>query len=227
MTTQQALAALDRHVQQRSILRHPFYVAWQRGELTRAQLAVYARVYYSHVAAFPSYLEAAAAGATDPHTRAALADNLADELGTPESHPQLWLEFAAECGVDTTALEAAGVHPAAATTLATFRRMTTGTTLQALAALYAYEAQQPAVAAEKIKGLVSHYAEHGLASPEALRYFEVHATLDVEHCAAERDGIARLLDGGGDAHDMLEAAASGLDAYWALLDGVTVEARSA
>ena len=76
-------------------------------------------------------------------------------------------------------------------------------------------------------GLVSHYAEHGLASPEALRYFEVHATLDVEHCAAERDGIARLLDGGGDAHDMLEAAASGLDAYWALLDGVTVEARAA
>ena len=234
MTTQQALAELDRHVQQRSSLRHPFYVAWQRGELTRAQLAAYARVYYSHVAAFSSYLEAAAAGTTDPRTRAALADNLADELGTPASHPQLWLDFAAACGVDPAHLATEPRHPAAATTLATFRRMTTGTTLQALAALYVYESQQPAVAAEKISGLRQHYAQAvmadggaDLASADALRYFEVHATLDVEHCAAERAGIARLLDAGGDVHEMLEAAASGLDAYWALLDGVTAEARVA
>ena len=66
------LTALDALIQSRSILQHPFYVAWQKGTLTREQLATYARVYWPHVAAFPSYLEAAARLTDDVHIQAVL-----------------------------------------------------------------------------------------------------------------------------------------------------------
>src|SRR5205823_13657986 len=52
MTTAETLCALDNFIRERSILQHPFYRAWQRGELTSDQLATYSRVYYPHVAAF-------------------------------------------------------------------------------------------------------------------------------------------------------------------------------
>jgi pyrroloquinoline-quinone synthase len=54
MQAQDTLDRLDRLIQFRSILRHPFYVTWQRGELTAEQLAIYARAYYPHVASFPA-----------------------------------------------------------------------------------------------------------------------------------------------------------------------------
>ena len=95
MTPQDTLAKLDRLIESRSILRHPFYVAWERGELSRDQLATYAATYYPHVAAFPGYLEAALATADDPVVAEELRDNLADETSNPKPHPELWLDFAA------------------------------------------------------------------------------------------------------------------------------------
>src|SRR5437762_401991 len=40
------------------LLKHPFYLAWTRGELSKEALADYARQYYHHVAAFTTYLSA-------------------------------------------------------------------------------------------------------------------------------------------------------------------------
>jgi len=54
MRTEETLRALDDLIRERSILQHPFYRAWQRGELTRDQLATSSRVYYHHVAPFIS-----------------------------------------------------------------------------------------------------------------------------------------------------------------------------
>ena len=64
------LRRLDDLIASRSILEHPFYVAWTAGTLSREQLAAYAESYYPHVAAFPGYLEQAAANATDAVVRA-------------------------------------------------------------------------------------------------------------------------------------------------------------
>ena len=45
MNRAQVLDRLDGLVATHSILAHPFYQAWQRGELTQGQLATYARIY--------------------------------------------------------------------------------------------------------------------------------------------------------------------------------------
>ena len=44
MKTQNVLNQLDQLIRSRSILMHPFYVAWQLGDLTAEQLAIYAQV---------------------------------------------------------------------------------------------------------------------------------------------------------------------------------------
>jgi pyrroloquinoline-quinone synthase len=216
------LRRLDDLIQSRSILRHPFYVAWQQGTLTRAQLATYARVYYPHVAAFPRYIAAAAAGTSDPEVRGALDRNLADELHHPKAHTELWLDFAAGLGIDRA--EVANASPSGRTgaVVETFERLGTSGTANGLAALYAYESQQPEVSRQKADGLRQRY---GVTDPVALGYFEVHAETDLEHRAEERAALARCLAAGADGDAVLASAGQALDAYWTLLDGVCEEAE--
>jgi len=221
VTSPDTIRRLDDLIQSRSILRHPFYVAWQQGTLTRAQLATYARVYYPHVAAFPRYLESASATATDPDVRAALDRNLADELHHPKAHHELWLDFAAGLGLDREGVAAAAPQATTTAVVATFDRLTQSGTANGLAALYAYESQQPEVSREKAVGLRRHY---GVTDAAALSYFEVHAETDLAHRAEERDALERCLAQGASDEAVLASAGQALDAYWALLDGVCAEA---
>ena len=221
MRTEETLRALDDLIRERSILQHPFYRAWKRGELTGDQLATYSRVYYPHVAAFPTYLENAIQWAGDSPTRRALKDNLLDELTNPAPHPELWLDFAAATGQDRDQVKRAQPLTKVASTISTFDRLTSQSIASGVTALYAYESQQPEVAAEKMRGLRESYR---IKSPEALSYFAVHATADLEHGAAERAALARCLDAGTSPNAVMNAAEEALDAYWNLLDGVCEEA---
>ena len=40
------------------LLKHPFYIAWNKGELSREIIKDYAEQYYNHVKAFPRYISA-------------------------------------------------------------------------------------------------------------------------------------------------------------------------
>ena len=208
---------LDALVQSRSILRHPFYVAWQQGDLTRHQLATYARVYWPHVCAFPSYLESAAGTTDDPVSRATLENNLDDERSNPKPHPELWLDFAEALGQRRQSVIDAETNHSAARMVETFTRLARSSTAEGVAALYAYESQQVAVSSQKRDGLCDHY---GIDSEPALAYFDVHAKADVLHSQGERDVLQRCLDNGVDPATILRAANEALNAYWGLLDGV-------
>jgi pyrroloquinoline-quinone synthase len=214
------LNELDELIRQRSILRHPFYRAWEEGTLTPEQLATYARVYYPHVRAFPQYLVAALEHAEDPHTRAELGDNLQDELGNPAPHDSLWLDFAERLGQDRRSVTGAPLHPAAENIVGTFEGLTEEGLATGLAALYAYESQQPDVSRAKAAGLRDHY---GIDDPAALAYFAVHEAADVRHRQGERDALAACIDAGASADVVKDAASRALDAYWGLLDGVCEE----
>src|SRR4030081_2290105 len=95
----QHLDAIDRQIAAKRLLTHPFYLAWTRGELSRAALADYARQYYHHVAVFPTYLSAVHAGSDDQPTRRQLLNNLNDEEAGSPNHPELSLQFAVPLGV--------------------------------------------------------------------------------------------------------------------------------
>src|SRR6266480_2504285 len=69
---------IDNDIAEKHLLKHPFYLAWTRGELSREALTDYARQYYHHVAAFPTYLSAVHAKCADQTTRKELLKNLID-----------------------------------------------------------------------------------------------------------------------------------------------------
>ena len=93
------LDSIDRQIAAKHLLTHPFYLAWTRGELSMDALADYARQYYHHVAAFPTYLSAVHARCDDQPTRKQLLVNLIDEEAGSPNHPELWLQFAEGLGV--------------------------------------------------------------------------------------------------------------------------------
>lgn len=220
MSAHSVLRDLDSLIASRSILEHPFYRAWTAGTLTADQLATYARSYYPHVAAFPCYLETAVAGTDDDQIRAELLDNLREEREVPQSHPAMWLDFAAGFGLDRD--EVASAAPTASTreTVEAFQGLAAEGTAEALTALYCYESQQPEVAHTKAEGLRNLY---GVQEAGTVAYFDVHAEADVRHREGERQALARCLNAGATREQVLGAAEKALDAYWNLLDGICEE----
>ena len=211
------LASIDKQIAARHLLTHPFYLAWTRGELSLAALTDYARQYYHHVAAFPTYLSAVHAGCDDQPTRRQILSNLIDEEAGNPNHPELWLQFAEKLGTNREEVRATEKQPETTALIENFRAVCrNGSTAEGLAALYAYESQIPAVSESKIDGLKKHY---GLTEPSDYEYFSVHVEADREHAAAERQMLAEhVTDENASA---VEASVDRvLNALWDLLSGV-------
>ena len=176
------------------VLRHPFYTRWERGELTREELAFYAGEYRHAVLALA---EAAAAAGDAEHAR------------EEAEHVALWDDFA-------NALEAPLDRGPTAETSGCAEAWARPDRLEALAVLYAVESAQPAIAETKLRGLVEHYG----FSPDGqgTEYFTVHAERDKEHAQAAR---AALREAKPEDYPRLAAAAEdALRGNWLLLDGV-------
>ena len=185
------IQSLDQQIASKSLLQHPFYVAWSRGELTLPALREYATQYYRHVAAFPTYISAVHAQCDDLAVRRHLLANLSDEEAGRPNHPELWLQFAAGLGVSQNDVEAAQPWPETQGLIDAFRAACGSAGVAAgVAALYAYESQIPAVAESKIRGLRAFY---GIEDAASLEYFTVHEAADREHSAIERDLLGSLL----------------------------------
>ena len=211
------LDSIDRQIAAKHLLTHPFYLAWTRGELSRAALADYARQYYHHVAAFPTYLSAVHARCDDQPTRRQLLDNLMDEEAGSPNHPELWLQFASGLGVSKEDVQASEKWDETANLIGTFRSVCSeGTTAEGLAALYAYESQIPAVSESKIKGLVENYQ---FTDARDYHYFTVHIEADREHAAAERSMLAQHVSD-DNAAPIANAVDRVLDGLWEMLSGV-------
>ena len=211
------LDSIDRQIAAKHLLTHPFYLAWTRGELSQAALADYARQYYHHVAAFPTYLSAVHAGCDDQPTRKQLLNNLVDEEAGSPNHPELWLQFAEGLGVTREDVTSSPKWNETSNLIGTFRSVCSeGGTTEGLAALYAYESQIPAVSESKIKGLIENY---NMTEPQNYQYFTVHIEADREHAAAERDMLGQYLTD-DNAASTAKAVDRVLNALWEMLSGV-------
>ena len=213
----QYLDKIESTITQKHLLKHPFYIAWARGELSKEALADYARQYYHHVAAFPTYLSAVHSNCDNQDTRKQLLNNLIDEEAGSPNHPDLWRKFAHGLDVKDVDLTNTEKEPETKNLIDAFRSVCgEGSTAEGLAALYAYESQIPAICESKIEGLKKYY---GFENPENYKYFTVHIEADREHSAAEREMLNRYID-----NRNFESAKTSvnrvLDALWEMLSGV-------
>jgi pyrroloquinoline-quinone synthase len=213
----QYLDKIDNDIAEKHLLKHPFYLAWARGELSKKALADYAKQYYHHVAAFPTYLSAVHATCDEQATRKQLLNNLIDEEAGSPNHPELWKEFAHGLGLEDVDLEQTEKQPETKKLIDTFRSVCgQGTTAEGLAALYAYESQIPAICESKIDGLKKYY---GYTKPEHYEYFTVHIQADREHSSAEREMLSRYVDN-RNFESVKVSVNRVLDALWEMLSRV-------
>ena len=213
----QYLDKIDDDIAEKHLLKHPFYLAWTRGELSKEALTDYAKQYYHHVAAFPTYLSAAHAKCDDQPTRKQILSNLIDEEAGSPNHPELWKQFAEGLGVEDVDLANTEKQPETKNLIDTFRSVCGDkSTAGGLAALYAYESQIPTICESKIDGLKKHY---GFNDPKGYEYFSVHIEADREHSATEREMLSSYVD---DRNiDNVRASVNRvLDALWEMLSGV-------
>src|SRR4030095_11285921 len=105
MNTQELFQHLEERISKYDLLCHPFYKAWSAGALTRDDLRAYARDYYHHVEAFPTYLAELSVRLDESELRQAVLANMADEKGLADGsgeasveHSELWLDFAEGMG---------------------------------------------------------------------------------------------------------------------------------
>src|SRR6478672_2501155 len=118
-----------------NVLDHPFYLRWERGDLSRDDLGFYAGEYRHAVVALA---DAAAVGGD--------AEHAAEEA----AHIQLWDDFAA--ALDTPLDREPNIE-----TRECARAWQVEDPLEARAVLYAVESSQPDISRTKLTGLVDHY----------------------------------------------------------------------
>ena len=207
---------VDRMIEERSLLKHPFYQAWQKGELTLDNLRTYAGQYYHHVLAFPQYVSGAHANCPGQNDRQELLENLIEEERGEENHPELWLRFGDALGVARESIVEEEWLPETKHLVDTYRDVTkNGSFAEAATALYCYESQVPEVAKTKIAGLEQFY---GVKDERGLQFFTVHIGADEWHAEVGRRFIDRYGDEDPDA--VRATARRCLDALWGFLDGV-------
>jgi pyrroloquinoline-quinone synthase len=216
-TTSSILEHIESRIAQRNLLLHPFYQAWTRGELPRPALRDYARQYYHHVAAFPTYLSVLHSHTENQEVRRHILANLIDEEAGNPNHPELWLRFAESTGLRRDEVSNAELWDETKKLIGTFRGVCReGSVAQGIAALYAYESQIPKIAQSKIEGLENFY---GMNTPDALDYFRVHVEADREHSRVERELLESALNS-EDAPAVEESVEVVLNSLWDLLSGV-------
>ncbi len=184
---------LDQRIEPWKLLRHPFYQAWESGELPVEALKTYAREYGAFIGQLPA------------GWRLLLDDGTAQE---EREHAALWDQFALglETAVGEPELPAVGALVAASNKL--FSHLET-----ALGALYAFEAQQPETAKSKLDGLRKHYRLPGLAEA----YFEAH-TANQHEAAKLLSQIGMLHQ--DDRELALDACTEMSEALWAALTDI-------
>jgi pyrroloquinoline-quinone synthase len=215
MSNTELLEKIDAAIAEKNLLKHPFYQDWQAGKLSRESLQLYAAQYYRHVEAFPKHLRVLAARTEGP-LRDVVLENLAEEEDHTAPHPKLWRDFAAALGVSEDDVTCCPALPGTQAVVETFREIVGDRPVaEAVAALYAYEAQVPEIATTKIDGLKKFY---GINKPEGLAYFEVHEKADRAHRAQWRNWLEQHAS--GSEVEILATTNEALDALWGALDAV-------
>ena len=206
-------------VMEYSMLKHPFYVAWTEGKLSKAVLAEYAQQYYAHVSAFPTYVSGVHSHCDDLSVRQNLLENLIEEERGDENHPELWLRFAEALGVTREGVTAAELLDATKDSVRRLQSLTQSEDYrEGLAALLAYESQIPEVARTKREGLKSCY---GISDERAVSFFRLHESIDVLHQQVEMQLLKERCQSPAEQSRAIAAAGAAARALWSFLDGVT------
>ena len=209
---------LQNSIDRYAMLKHPFYQLWSAGELDLEVLREYAKQYYAHVKAFPTYVSATHSHCDDVAVRQMLLENLIEEERGENNHPELWLRFAEGLGLTRDEVKNAELLPSTVDSVNRLKALTQSEDYRrGVAALYAYESQIPEVARTKRSGLADFY---GIEDSRAVSFFTVHEAADEWHRETELKVLSEGCDSDVDRESVVSAAGEGAEALWDFLTGI-------
>ena len=200
---------IDRIIEERSLLKHPFYQAWSDGKLTRQSLAGYSKEYYQLVKAIPIFMTQLL-----DHESNSMYDELDFHQQEEFSHIRLWERFASGLGVPRKELtEYEGLYTTNHAVSELHSLMTSF--VSGSAAMYAFEKEIPKISQIKLDGLAEFY---GLTSEDVTKYFKEHMEADIRHTALWRKIIEQQSEQYYLTNVMIDAAERSITCQNLLLD---------
>lgn len=212
----QLIDRLNKIIAEFDLLKHTFYQAWSRGELSQDVLRSYAAQYYNQVKSFPRFISRVHTNCPTIEARKVLLENLVDEEIHGTDHPELWMQFAEGMGAKREAVLAEVAMPETQAMVDTYYALAERDWRDGLCALYAYECQVPEVSASKIAGLKDFY---GISDERTLEFFNAHQAYDVEHSKQ----VATLIERYAEPEQAERATREAAIALWGFLDGMCRE----
>jgi pyrroloquinoline-quinone synthase len=196
---------IDELIEERSLLKHPFYQMWSEGKLSLDSLKGYSKEYYQLVKAVPSFMTPLIKKAP-----AYVIDELVENQHEEIEHIKPWISFAGALGVQESDLEKyTGLEKTqqAVTDLSILMNSFE----EGACAMYAFEKEIPKISQVKLDGLAEFY---GISSEEATEYFRLHTEADIRHAATWR----KIISSSTQEENLLQLAKRSLSAQNLLLD---------
>ena len=200
---------IDQIIEERSLLKHPFYQTWSDGKLTREALVGYSKEYYQLVKAVPIFMTQLL-----DHVQEPMYNELEFNQQEEFSHISLWERFAGGLGVSRKELinyeglyktnhAISGLH----SLMSSF--------VSGSVAMYAFEKEIPKISEIKLQGLAEFY---GLTSEDITKYFKEHMEADIRHTASWQKIIEQASEQYYLTNVMIDAAERSIICQNTLLD---------
>lgn len=197
---------IDEMIEERSLLKHPFYEMWSDGKLTIESLAGYSKEYFQLVKNVPSFMTPIIEKAPES-VLSELIENQKEEA----DHVRPWIKFAGELGISEA--ELIQYHGLEKTNEAVSDLSGLMNTFEGGAcAMYAFEKEIPKISQTKLDGLAQFY---GMTNDDSTQYFKLHTEADIRHAASWRNILQTAQSS---TEDLISVAEKSISAQNLLLD---------
>ena len=197
---------IDQIIEERSLLKHPFYEMWSDGKLTQESLAGYSKEYFQLVKAVPEFMTPIIEKAPN-----SVITELTQNQQEESDHIKPWISFAGELGISEDELISySGLDKTkkAVSDLAKLMNTFDG----GACAMYAFEKEIPKISQTKLDGLSEFYQ---ITNDNATEYFKLHTEADIRHTASWKNILEKS---NADTSNLIEIAEKSVSAQNLLLD---------
>ena len=197
---------IDQIIEDKSLLKHPFYEMWSDGKLELDSLKGYSKEYYQLVKQVPQFMQPMVNDATSD-----MKDELIQNMKEESEHIPLWEKFAGSMGISESELQ--GYEGLEKTKRAVSNL---GSLMDSFdngaCAMYAFEKEIPKISQTKLDGLSEFYQ---ITNDNATEYFKLHTEADIRHTASWRNILEKS---NADTSNLIEIAEKSVSAQNLLLD---------
>ncbi|MCH7967409.1 MAG: iron-containing redox enzyme family protein [Thaumarchaeota archaeon] len=198
---------IDELIEQKSLLKHPFYVDWTEGSLPIESIAGYSKEYYQLVKAVPGLVETIMQYAPE-----GMKEEIDSNRKEEQDHIEPWMRFASSLGIPQPELKEYSALEKTRQAVSYLERLIRSYD-EGSAAMYALELEIPKVSLSKLDGLRKFY---DLTSEDATEYFRLHTEADIRHAALWRNILENTTKEGED--DLFDIAQRSVAAQHLMLD---------